>query len=591
MNKRKKGRRVFPNLVWSIKILCEFSTLYLCCMIFEAILNGIAPIISLLLTQEMINKVQLQTGPLQEVVVLLVLLTAFEIVNEICLKIIGLKLNNYEIRFDVFFQTKILKKISILDSKEFENSRTYDLINRTQYDANTGILGNLRTFFSLLSLMISMASYMVIIIRYSILIFFIVIFVPIIRYGFEKKYNLLEYDVVKENTEPERKASYFSFLMTNAEYFKEIKMFCLFDFLTKKFENLKTNCNWRLIKLYNKRTRTDCILSIAEAVLDFFVTLGLIVHTFQGNLLIGQFVLYNNSINSLKQSMISIFSQMSILYKNSSMIDQIKEFFELEKEDINETGKKADEIRSIRLENVSYKYKNKNEYTLKNISFTLDQGDFVVVMGLNGSGKSTLMKVIMGIYHDYEGEIYIDDVNLKLLNKDDYRQKVGVLFQDYIKYESSISENIWYGNLGYSDDSQKIDELLSRVGLEKLISEKKQALGYQFNEGRQLSIGQWQKLALARTMIKEAELYIFDEPNSALDLISENAILHSIYKETKSKITVLIMHRFNHMVLKSNKIIVLKDGSVEETGTHKELLRNKSTYYQLYSMQNRIDTD
>ena len=173
--------------------------------------------------------------------------------------------------------------------------------------------------------------------------------------------------------------------------------------------------------------------------------------------------------------MISIFSQMSILYKNSSMIDQIKEFFELEKEEINETGKKADEIRSIRLENVSYKYKNKNEYTLKNISFTLNQGDFVVVMGLNGSGKSTLMKVIMGIYHDYEGEIYIDDVNLKFLNKDNYRKKVGVLFQDYIKYESSISENIWYGNLGYGDDSQKIDELLSRVGLEKLISEKKQA--------------------------------------------------------------------------------------------------------------------
>ena len=122
--------------------------------------------------------------------------------------------------------------------------------------------------------------------------------------------------------------------------------------------------------------------------------------------------------------------------------------------------------------------------------------------------------------------------------------------------------------------------------LEKFTDKKEQVLGYQFNQGRQLSIGQWQKLALARTLIKEAEVYIFDEPNSALDLISENAILQSIYAETKEKITLMIMHRFNHVVAKANKIIVLKDGYIEEIGTHEELLENKGTYYELYSIQN-----
>ena len=196
------------------------------------------------------------------------------------------------------------------------------------------------------------------------------------------------------------------------------------------------------------------------------------------------------------------------------------------------------------------------------------------------------MKIIMGLYHDYEGEIYINDINLKQVNLAYYRQRIGTLFQDYIKYENSISENIWYGNLKYRRDSQKLDQLLRKVELEKFTDKKEQVLGYQFNQGRQLSIGQWQKLALARTLIKEAEVYIFDEPNSALDLISENAILQSIYAETKEKITLMIMHRFNHVVAKANKIIVLKDGYIEEIGTHEELLENKGTYYELYSIQN-----
>lgn len=587
---KMKKRNIVTNLIWSIKELCQFSPLYLGMMLFEALLNGVAPIISLLLTQEMINKVQVQTETVRAVLTLLVILSIFELLNELVTKLISLKLNSYEMKFDVFLQKKILKKIAVLDSKDFENSRTYDLINRTQYDVNAGILENIQTFFSLVSLIISVMSYVAIIVSYSKWIVCVILLVPIIRYWFEKKYNLLEYDIIKENTEPERKASYLSFLMTNSEYFKEIKMFRLFDFLIKKFETLKATCNLRIIRLYNRRTRTECVLGLAETILDFLVTASIVIRAFQGTILIGQFVLYNNSITSFKQNMLSAFSQVSSLYKNSSMIDQIRTFFELPVEELNPDGKLIDEIQSIRLENVSYRYGRKEEYALRNISFTLHRGEFTVFMGLNGSGKSTLMKIIMGIYHDYEGEIFINDINLKHVNQEHYRKKIGTLFQDYIKYENSISENIWYGNLEYWNDSQKLDDLLKKVELETFTDRKEQALGYQFNEGRQLSIGQWQKLALARTLIKDADVYIFDEPNSALDLISENAILQSIYAQTKEKITLMIMHRFHQVVVKSDKIIVLKNGSVEAIGTHEQLLKDKGTYYELYSIQNeRVD--
>lgn len=584
--KKNTGRKVITNLIWSIAELHKFNHYYIFVIILKCILKGISPIISLLLTNQMINKIQLHKDPFKNIVILLVALVLFGAINELCLNFVQLKLSNYELNFDTFIQVKILKKISKLDSKDFENSSTYDLINRTQYDANTGVLGNINTLFSIISLLISTFSYIVIIINYNVVIFMVIIIIPIVRYIFEKKYNLLEYAAIKRNTEHNRKSSYISYIITNSECFKEIRMFDLFSFLIKKYKKLKTLYNTDLIKIHNKRTLIYSILNVLEILIDFLILFKIIGEAFVGRLLIGQFVLYNSSINSFKENSISVFSQISFLYKNSSMIEQVRNFFELPKEIINNKGININDITSIKLENVSYRYKDK--YTLHNINLTLTKGDFVVFMGHNGAGKSTLMKIIMGIYHDYEGNIYINGIDLKLINKVSYRKKIGVMFQDYIKYETNISENVSYGNLRYLDDTKKIHEILSKVNLDIFLNEESQQLGYQFNDGRQISIGQWQKLAFARTIIKEADLYIFDEPNSSLDLISENIILNTIVAETKNKIGIMIMHRFNHVILNANKIVVLNNGSIDAIGTHDELLKNKGIYYDLYSIQNKI---
>lgn len=582
----KSNRMVFANLLWSIKELKKYSIFYLILLIGESILKGIVPVISLLLTQQMINNIQLQLKSFRYIVFLLVILTIFEAFSEICLNYIQLKLNNYELEFDTYMQSKILKKISDLDCKEFENSSTYDLISRTQYDANAGLLGNIKIFFSVVSSFISTVSYIAIMIRYSIVIFLIVILVPFIRYYFEKKYNLKEYSTIKKNTELNRKASYISYLLTNAEHFKEIKMYNLFSYFIDKYEKIKLKYNRDLIRLHNKRTTTYSILSMFEIVIDFMTTFYIIAQSFSGQILIGEFILYNNSINSIKHNMILIFSQISSIYINSSILDQIREFFDLPKEVTKEDGIKVDAIQNIELCNVSYKYKDKQQYTLKNITFSFKCEDIVILMGYNGSGKSTLMKIIMGIYHDYEGEIYINGINLKNIDKVRYREKIGVLFQDYIKYETSIMENICYGNLRNINNMSKIDVLLSKVNLTEFIHKENNNLGYQFSEGQQISIGQWQKLALARTIMKDADLYIFDEPNASLDLVSEISVLNSIYTETNKKIRIIIMHRFNNMVTKANKIVVLNNGHIEEIGNHYELLENNGIYQELYSLQN-----
>lgn len=580
------GKKVITNLIWSISELYRFNHYYIFVMILDCILKGISPTISLLLTNELINKIQLQQDSFKNVIILLGALILFEFINELCSNFMQLKLGNYELQFNAFNKVKILNKVSEIDSKDFENSSTYDLIDRTQYDANTGIIENIKKLFSISSLLISSISYILIIIKYSVFVCALMIIVPIIRYIFQKKYNLLEYDVIKRNTENNRRSSYISYLITNSEYFKEIRMFDLFSFLIDKYKKLKIIYNTDLITIHNKRMVADSILSIFEILIDFLIIFQIIDQTFVGNLLIGQFILYNSSINSFKTNLISTFSQVSSLYKNSSIIEQVRRFFEIPKEVINNEGINIDNITSIKLENVSYRYKDK--YTLKNINLTLTKGDFVVVMGYNGAGKSTLMKIIMGIYNDYEGHIYINGIDLRLINKDFYRKKIGVMFQNYIKYETSISENIWYGNLKYSSNKNKMDEILSKVDLDIFLNQENQQLGYQFNDGQQISIGQWQKLALARTIIKEANLYIFDEPNSSLDLISEDIILNTIISQTKNEIGIMIMHRFNQAISNATKIVVLKDGCIDDIGTHNELLEHKGIYYELYSIQNKI---
>lgn len=590
MNKKKeKGNNPIKNFIWSLKELNRFKKSYLFVLMLDAVVKGITPIITLLLIQRLIDLIQYQSGMWKDAAFWLISLSVVQLASELILIFTNIKLNNYELDFERYFQKKIYSKISGLSCKDFESSHTYDLVNRTQYDANTGILGSIKTFFSLSSALISSISYAIIIIKYNFILLAIIMTIPIIRYLFEKKYNLKEYAVEKENTEPNRRVAYISYLLTDSENYKEIKTFGLFDFFISRYEDIKGLCNSKLIRLNNKRGRAFTILTLLEKVVDLGVTLFILSQTFVGILSIGRFVLYNNSIDSLKSNVVSMFSQLSYLYKNSAMLDQIRKFFDLTPENTNEGGIEIDDIRTIKLEKVSYKYQGKEEYALKNISLEIRAGEIAILMGNNGSGKTTLIKIIMGIYNDYTGTILVNGFDLRELNLEKYRRKVSALFQNFINYESSIEENISYGNVRERSDDNRIREILEKVRLQEYKDHLSQVLGYQFQDGTQMSIGQWQKLALGRALYRDADIYIFDEPNASLDLKTESVILETIHNETQNKIAIIIMHRFNYLVRQANKIIVLKEGLITEMGTHNQLIKENDIYHELFCMHGKVN--
>ena len=581
----RKGN-IAGNLIWSLKELYKFDKAYMFLFMLQAIINGVLPVISLVLIQQIINELQYQTGSLDQLVKKLLLMFLIQLICEVTLYYVQLRLENLGLKFSAYFQAMILKKVEVLDSKDFENTQTYNLINRTQYDGNAGILGTIKILFLLTSLIISTISYMVIIINYNILIFALMVILPVIKYFFEKKYNLEEYRLDIKNTEADRQTSYITFLLTNSENFKEIKSYNLSRYFIKKYEKIKDLFNQDYIDLNKKRTKTFSAISIIDKGVECLVMLVILIQTFSGIISIGDFILYNNSIDSLKENIMAMFSQISYIYKNSAMIEQIRLFFEIEPENLHKDGEKIDEIYKIELRDVSYRYQGKEEYALKNINLTLTKGDFTVLMGYNGSGKSTLIKIISGIYSDYEGEIFVNDINLKNVELAKYRESVSVMFQNYIKYESTILDNIQYGNL--KEGMPTIARMLDKVVLPEFKGHLDQSLGYQFTEGTQISIGQWQKLALGRTLLKPADIYIYDEPNASLDIASERSVLNMLYEEMRSKITILIMHRFNCMVERADRIIVLEQGEIRERGTHEELLKNHDLYFKLYNDQKEM---
>lgn len=586
MTKLMRKGNIAGNLIWSLKELYKFDKAYMFLFMLQAIINGVLPVISLVLIQQIINELQYQTGSLDQLVKKLLLIFLIQLICEVTLYYVQLRLENLELKFSAYFQAMILKKVEVLDSKDFENTQTYNLINRTQYDGNAGILGTIKILFLLTSLIISTISYMVIIINYNILIFALMVILPVIKYFFEKKYNLEEYRLDIKNTEADRQTSYITFLLTNSENFKEIKSYNLSRYFIKKYEKIKDLFNQDYIDLNKKRTKTFSAISIIDKGVECLVMLVILIQTFSGIISIGDFILYNNSIDSLKENIMAMFSQISYIYKNSAMIEQIRLFFEIEPENLHKDGEKIDEIYKIELRDVSYRYQGKEEYALKNINLTLTKGDFTVLMGYNGSGKSTLIKIISGIYSDYEGEIFVNDINLKNVELAKYRESVSVMFQNYIKYESTILDNIQYGNL--KEGMPTIARMLDKVVLPEFKGHLDQSLGYQFTEGTQISIGQWQKLALGRTLLKPADIYIYDEPNASLDIASERSVLNMLYEEMRSKITILIMHRFNCMVERADRIIVLEQGEIRERGTHEELLKNHDLYFKLYNDQKEM---
>ena len=583
----KKKTHFLKNVFWVAREIFNYDKKYIYILLISVVISGILPPISTLLSQEVVNALQKKMH-IKIIFFYVILYISVDLVDTLYKYGLQYYKTRFSYGFNLHFNIKILEKASKLKLKDYEDSETYNMISRAQDEGNGKQLVYIETFMNIFSGIITMISYLLIIISFKPQLVIIIIIVPIIKYLITKKIGILSFDLLKRRTNDLRKSRYFQYLMTYGEYFKELKIFNLFSVFIEKYKFYTKKFNDENLCLERKKAVSLSIVSIIETLVDGGLFSYIVYNGYIGTILIGNVLTYMKAITQVKQQMTVVLGTFSEIYKESFFIDQIIDYFQLL--ETNEERKIViNSIENIKIEDLSYKYKEGQDYILKNINLEIKRNETVAFVGQNGSGKTTLIKLIMGFYDDYEGNIYINGIELKKIDQKSLIDKIATVFQDYVKYQATFRENISYGNMSVFEDDSVLYSICEELGIKRLIENSENKLdsqiGHWFDNGMQISIGQWQKVALARAFIKNAELYILDEPNSALDSIAEADMLKLYEKIIRNHMGIIVTHKFNVLVKRVDRIVVLSEGVISGIGTHESLLKLNSDYRKMYEAQ------
>lgn len=557
-------------------------------IIVMSFILSILPVLSLNTMQELLNQIQMQKNKFEGIQLLALVYIALNIL-EILIKYLQTYCSSVlKIDLNIFFDNLILKKVSRLKLRHYEDSSIYDIINRADNEIQERVISIFSVVISIITGMGTIILFSFKVIEFSIWLLLVIIILPTIQFFVNNKLNKEQYEIAKNRTNDSRKSWYYHYIMTSGDFFKEIKINNLFDYFIKKFNFLNIKFNIVDKHFIKKQSKIMGCLEIVEYLIDGFILYYIIKQGYYGKILIGDIIIYTRVITVIKSNFKNILNSFSMIKKESLYVDLFFEFYDLEEEENG--NKRIDKIEKISMKNVSFNYKNKK--VLNNINFELSKGESVAIVGVNGSGKTTLSKIIAGYYDDYDGEYLINGINFKTIDRTDFRENVSYMLQDYIKYEATLRENISINSLEYKNNDFELKQLISKFGLRDIFSESEDIyldlpLGYWFDNGRQISIGQWSKIALLRAYTKTSDIIILDEPNASLDPLAEYKFSKLILEILKDKIAIIITHRLFNIVENVDYVIFIEDGEIKDIDNHKTLMRKNKKYYEMYKIQER----
>ncbi len=416
------------------------------------------------------------------------------------------------------------------------------------------------------------------------------VIMPIMEFILLLKFSIDSYIIRFKRTDMERKLWYISYMFSKENYFREIKLNNIgnyfIDMLSSKQKSfIKTD-----IKILKKYKIWIFFVNLIEILIDVLIYVYLLISVIANNILIGDVFVFIKSINQSKNTISSLLEILTKISKDNLELDVFFSFIDMDSDKKNNILKEdilIDKIEKITIKNMSYNYKEDRKI-LQNINIEFENGKKYIIVGRNGSGKSTLLNLVMGFYDNYEGEILVNGFDLGKIDKSSYMKCISTLFQDFVKYEGTYRENIIYGDVVMSDDNDRLRKIVKKFDIESILNKKNDdidsTIGYWFDNGTQISEGEWQKLSVARTFYKNSSLVILDEPNSYLDSISEEMMQKKIISEVSNKILIVVMHRFKRIALREDvRIIVMDNGRILNTGNHEFLMKTCEIYRNLYN--------
>jgi len=524
------------------------------------------------------------------ILLMIAAVVAVYLIDELGTDLGGFVREKQSMKLEIHMYGLLHAKATRLDLINFEHPGYYDCLSRAISEAPwrpNNILNNLVSMFRGLLSLLLMAG-LLLTLHWGVAALLLAVNIPGI--WLRLHYADILYNFQRRQTPEARKSSYFNWLLTGERPSRELRLFGLGKYFTTLFRRSFLKQKEEEIDIIRRRTIIELVSDAVKAAAILFILLFIARETVSGRLSLGQMAMF---LLAFRQGMIYIkdlFNSAAGLYEDSLFIADAYDFLNL-KESLKAEPPVVipSPLRdSIVVENLTFSYPGNAIPAIKGVSFEIRRGEIIALAGPNGAGKSTLVKLLARLYDPDSGVIRYDGTDIRNIDPDLYRKHFSVVFQDFMLYNMKAGENIRMGNLDEKDPEERLRQSAEMTGVHHLINSLPKGydtvIGTLFDDSRELSWGEWQRIALARALFRDAPLLILDEPSSALDAQTEYDIFSRFREIVKDRTSILISHRFTSVSL-ADRIIVLDKGSVAETGTHNELMELKGIYYDMFTKQ------
>lgn len=493
--------------------------------------------------------------------------------------------------FTRYIGKRIMEHASTLDLTSFENPAVYDKMDRARVQG-TDRVAMIRAMGQLLQQVITTVTLAVQVAFEAPPWLLIVLLVAVLpAFAGETHFSFLGYSLNFRQTPARRVMDYLRIVGGSKESIKEVKLFGLGPFFVSRYTTITDELHKQTKELARRKLVAGTLLTLL-GTLGYYGTYAYVIYeTVLGVFSIGQLVLLTGAIAGASTNIQAVFSTFSGIADQALFMTDLLQFFAV-RPTVESKPNALPVPRPIRegfeFKNVSFSYPGHSRVVLGNVSFRLEPGERLALVGENGQGKTTIVKLLTRLYDVTSGQILLDGIDLREYELEDLWREIGVIFQDFVKYEMTATENIGIGRIDELGNVEKIQEAARKSLAEPLIrrlpKEYGQVLGSRFEGGVDLSGGEWQKIALARAYLRDAQLLILDEPTASLDARSEHDVFERFAELTQGKMSLLISHRFS-TVRMADRILVLENGRIVEQGSHDKLLSDGGRYAEMFELQ------
>jgi ATP-binding cassette, subfamily B, bacterial len=595
---RARWRQLAADLTATVRLVWSASPGWLSLILFLSLLLALVPAATLWVGKLLLDEVaRAVTGGFQNsdlayrrLATLLALQVGIAVVSSLLQTIYGASRELLGDTLQNRISLRILDKAAALDVESFENAETYDALRNAYNEVGSRPLGVMFQLIGIAQAVITLASIGSLMARLGWQVLPLVLAASIPGVIVSSRFGAEGYRVMRRRATDARHQNYLGSLLTSDALVKEVRLFGFERYLLQGWQEYYKKFREQFVSLLGRRSAWGLTATLGSALLIASATLSVLRRAAQGTITVGDFSLFVGGIVQIQSQFTGLLNSVTGIYESLLYMRNLFEFLELPSRNLDEGEAWRGPINSIEFERVSFRYPLTDRDVLSGVSFAVNRGQALALVGENGAGKTTVVKLVTRLFEPTSGRILLNGMDATRFSPRSVQREMSIIFQDYGQYQMTARENIALSRTDKLHEDAAIQTAGEKSGATEVVNDLpdryETMLGRLFPGGRQLSGGQWQRLALARLYFRPASVQIFDEPTAALDAMAEAAMIDRLREHGRDRITLLISHRFSTVRL-AERIVVLHEGGVVESGSHEELLGQRGVYAKLFQLQAR----